>query len=193
MVRTPMYGHLAGVDYIKCSTVKCPTSSAPLDDVENLIVTALREWIDWAQNDKWPAELRTASPNLQEDVRAAAQRQLEDLQQRRVRLMELLEQGVYDIPTYTNRNHVLNEEIARVQAAVSAMPPPVKDKRSAIQALLPQLQNVMQTYSPSLSPAARNQLLRSVIDKVVYTKTRRCYRNENPIDFVELEIYPKIL
>lgn len=193
MVRTPMYGHLAGVDYIKCSTVKCPTSSAPLTDVEDLIVTALREWIDWAQNDKWPADMRSSTPNLQEDVRAAAQRQLEDLQQRRLRLMELLEKEIYDIPTYTNRNHILNEEIARVQAAISAMPPPVKDKRSAIQALLPQLQNVMDLYSPSLSPATRNQLLRSVIDKVEYTKTRRCYRNENPIDFVELEIYPKIL
>lgn len=193
MVRTPMYGHLAGVDYIKCSTVSCPTSSAPLDDVEALIVSALREWIDWAQNDNWPADMRASTPNLQEDVRAAAQRQLEDLQQRRVRLMELLEKEVYDIPTYTKRNQVLNDEIARVQDAIASMPPPVKDKRSAIQDLLPQLQNVMQAYSPSLPPAARNQLLRSVIDKVVYSKTHRCYRNEHPIDFVELEIYPKIL
>lgn len=193
MVRTPMYKHLAGIDYLKCSTVKCPTSSAPLEDVEALIVSTLREWIQWADEDKWPADMRSTGNDLQEDVRAAAMRQLEELEKRRLRLMELLEQEVYDIPTYTARNQLLSNEIDRLNAALDAMPPPVKDKRSTIQALLPQLRTVLQAYSPDLSPAARNRLLRTVIDKVVYSKTRRCFRNEKPIDFVELEIYPKIL
>ena len=193
MVRTPMYGAMAGIDYLKCSTSKCQTSAAPLADVEELILSSLREWVDWADHDAWPADMRNPTNDLVADVRAATQRQLDDLQKRRLRLMDLLEKDVYDIPTYNARKAVLDADLARITAALQELPPPTKDRRTCIQALIPQVRTVLQTYSTELPAEVRNQLLRSVVDKIIYHKTHRCRRNERSIDFVELEIYPKIL
>lgn len=191
IVRTPMYGHLAGVDYLKCSTSGCKTSSAPLAGVEEMIVQALHEWLTWADTDSWPEEYRSQEQSNTADLRSAAQRQLEDLHRRRLRLMELLEQEVYDISTYTQRNQVLSEEMARVQSVIDSIPPSVPDRRSCIQSLAPQLRNVLQVYSSDLSPDEKHDLLSSVIDHIVYHKTQRAYRNTNPLDYVTLEIYPK--
>ncbi|MBE5801105.1 MAG: recombinase family protein [Clostridiales bacterium] len=193
MIRTPMYGHLAGIDYLKCSTVGCPTSSAPLADVESLILQTLQEWVTWVETDAWPTEYGDSSNQHTEDMRVAAQKHLDDLHKRRLRLMELLEQEIYDIPTYSQRNTALSEEIARAQSAIDALPPPQQDRRSRITALLPQLKALLQAYSSDLPPADRNALLFTVLDKVIYTKTRRCFRNENPIDHVGIELFPKSL
>lgn len=192
IVRTPMYGHLAGVDYLKCSTHGCRTSSAPLQGVEDLILQSLREWLSWVDTNQWPPELAAAESNQSTaDLRAAAQRQLEDLHRRRLRLMELLEKEVYDIATYTQRNQALSEEMQRVQATLDAIPPAPTDRRSTIKALAPQLRSVLQVYSHDLSNDERHDLLSSVIDHIVYHKTQRAYRNTNPLDYVTLEIYPK--
>jgi hypothetical protein len=192
IVRTPMYGHLEGIDYLKCSTHGCRTSSAPLQGVEDLILQSLREWLSWVDTNQWPPELAAAESNQSTaDLREAAQRQLEDLQRRRLRLMELLEKEVYDITTYTQRNQALSEEMQRVQATLDAIPPAPTDRRSCIKALAPQLRSVLQVYSHDLSNDERHDLLSSVIDHIVYHKTQRAYRNTNPLDYVTLEIYPK--
>lgn len=192
IIRTPMYGHLAGVDYLKCSTVRCKTSSAPLAGVEELVLQALNEWLTWAETNTWPDEYGPSQEQSSaEDLRAAAQRQLEELHRRRLRLMELLEKEVYDIATYTKRNQMLTEEMARVQSTLDAIPPSAPDRRSCIQALVPQLRSVLQVYSTDLAPDERHDLLCSVIDHIVYHKTERAYRNTNPLDYVTLEIYPK--
>lgn len=192
IIRTPMYGHLAGVDYLKCSTVRCKTSSAPLSGVEELVLQALKEWLTWADTNTWPEEYGPSDDQTKtDDLRAAAQHQLEELHRRRLRLMEFLEKEVYDIPTYTQRNQALSEEIARVQSTLDAIPVSKPDRRACIEALVPQLRSVLQVYSADLSPDERHDLLSTVIDHIVYHKTQRAYRNTNPLDYVTLEIYPK--
>lgn len=192
MVRTPMYGHLAGVDYLKCSTARCPTSACPLSDVEDMILETLASWVQ--QVTQAPADFSPAAP-LQDDsaaVRAAAQARVDELQKRRERLMDLLESGVYDVPTYAERNGLLMAELKQATDALNNLPERIPTMQERLEELLPQLQHVLHAYDAAATPADKNKLLKSVVERVVYRKTHICNRSERPADFVTLDVFPKV-
>ncbi len=186
MVRTPMYGHLAGVDYLKCSRVGCATSSAPLAIVEEMMLGTLETWCADLAVDRGPS----MPPPSQEDAqRVSLSKAIEQLLSQQNRLRDLLEQGVYDVATYTDRNALIAQRLAEARASLEKIPPPLVQKEDAIRALLPQIDHVLQSYSSS-DARGKNELLKSVISKVIYHKTHRCYRNENPADFITLDVFP---
>ena len=192
MIRTPMYGHLAGIDYLKCSTPRCPTSACPLADVEAMVLESVAAWVDQAQ--RYDAELPAAT-SPQDDsaaMRAAAQLRVDELKKRRSRLMDLLETGVYDSVTYAERNALLMAELKEATAALEAIPERVPTMQERLAELLPQLRHVLEAYDAAATPADKNKLLRSVVERVVYHKTHVCNRSERPADFVALDVFPKI-
>lgn len=192
MVRTPMYGHLAGVDYLKCSTTRCPTSACPLSDVENMVLESIASWVEDAQ--RYDAALPSASSSQDDSssLLAAAQARLDELKKRRARLMDLLESGVYDAATYAERNALLIAELKEATAALEAIPERVPSIQERLVHLLPQLKHVLEAYDAAATPADKNKLLRSVVERVVYHKTHACNRDERPGDFVSLDVFPKV-
>lgn len=190
MVRTPMYGALTDIDYIRCSTVGCPTSACPLSDVEQIVLDGLAKWVREAELGTLPED----PPDMhhQNAIRASTQRHLEDLQRRRGRLMDLLEQGVYDIATYTERNALLMRDIETTKAALAALPPTAPSLKTSVLAILPTLRHVLQAYTNELTPTAKNDLLLSVLEHGIYRKTHRCTRAEKPADFLTVDLYPKV-
>lgn len=190
MVRTPMYGHLAGIDYLKCSTPRCPTSSCPLADVETMILEALSSWVESVQHFDAPPQ-----PSAQDETssqRAAAQARVDELQKRRARLMDLLETGVYDSATYAERNALLMAELKEATSALDSIPERLPTMQERLTQLLPHLQHVLQVYDAAATPSDKNKLLRTVVERVVYHKTHACNRSERPADFVTLDVFPKL-
>jgi len=190
MVRTPMYGAMQGIDYLKCSTVHCPTSSCPLADVERAIMEGLANWVRQAELGTLPED-PSASVD-QQAARDSTLRHLEELQKRRARLMDLLEQGVYDVSTYTERSALLVREIEAAQKALDALPASTPSKKERIIALLPAIKHVLQAYDGASTPEAKNHLLRSVLDQAVYQKTHRCTRAESPSDYLSIDLFPRV-
>ena len=186
MIRTPMYGHMAGIDHLKCSTVGCPTSSAPVADVERLVLDGLREWLDGVTVAPIEAPEPDALP------REAMEKHLDDLNRRRARLMDLLEQGVYDIPTYTERAAILARDIESARAAMDSMAEAPVRVEDAVYSILPELRHVLQAYDVATSNEAKNALLRAVLDKIIYHKTYACKRGEKACDYLSLELFPRI-
>lgn len=187
MVRTPMYGHLAGVDYLKCSTPRCPTSACPLSDVESMILESLRAWVVSAESavpDPQPAHDDAST------LRASVQARIDDLLKRRDRLMDLLETGVYDTSTYSQRMAILKRELDAAEQSLADLPEHIPTMQERLIRLLPALRHVIQVYDAAATPEDKNRLLRSVVDHVVYHKTHICHRNERPSDFVTLDVYP---
>lgn len=186
MVRTPMYGHMAGIDHLKCSTVGCPTSSAPVADVERLVLDGLREWLDGVTVAPVEAPEPSAPP------REAIEKHLDDLNRRRTRLMDLLEQGIYDIPTYTERSAILARDIESARAALDAMSNAPVRVEDAVSSLLPEIRHVLQAYDVAPSNEAKNALLRAVLSKIIYHKTQACKRGQKATDYLSLELFPRI-
>ena len=75
---------------------------------------------------------------------------------------------------------LLNEEIKKIE----------QNEKSKIE-LIPKVKNVLDIYSKCSNIKEKNELLKTVIKKVDYLKTEKCYgKKSNPENF-ELMIYTK--
>lgn len=190
MRRTPMYNHLANTPYVKCHTIGCPTVGMSLEAVEGLILQTLADWVRMDELGELGSapDVPAADPSIA--LRSAAQQRLDDLEKRRLRLMDLLEDGVYDTATYAQRSALLAAETDAVKKELAAIPAHQPTKLECIRSAVPHIRNVLQLYDSSPAAEDKNRLLRSVVDRVVYHKDHACLRNENPLDFLTLDVYP---
>ena len=177
--------------FLGCVTQHCPTCATSVDVVEEVVLDGLRAWIGEheLQGDA-PTPAPSADVCATEAARAQLADQLATLEGQSSRLYDLLEQGVYDVGTYRQRRTDLDARLEDVRQALANLDaPPVKDP---IAEILPQVRTVVDVYDLAATPGEKNALLRTVIDHVSYTKTRRCYRNNAPTDYLSINIFPRI-
>ena len=171
-------------DIIHCTTPGCPTTSIAIPIVEEALLDVLEGWrIQYAAPQSAPES------NVEDHDRAAAEKQLATLRRQMDNLHDLLEQGIYTPQVFVRRRDDLALRISAAERLISeliAKPTPA----DLIRAQLPQIEHVLQAYHLTQDLEERNALLKSVISHVVYTKTAHCYRNQNPADFLTLDIFP---
>lgn len=175
MVRRP-YGDGREAGLI-CQYTSCPTVSSTLSTVESSLLDALRRWYaELSAGRKEDAPAASDALRLAEARVDTLDKTLARLRTQLDKAHELVEQGVYSADVFLARSRALAAQIEdaerqRAQAAQDA-----SDARQAAEAwqdTLPRLRHVLDAYGPAQSPEERNALLRSVLDHVVYTKTRR--------------------
>ena len=181
-------GHAAAPDTIRCPIRGCKTAGIAAETLENSILDVLRKWtVKYSTTAPQPA--KSAQKDAQQTAMA---RQLETLNTQLDRLYDLLEQGIYTPAEFVKRRDDINNRIAATQDEMKkAEVMPSQDE--IIQMNLPKVESLLDIYSMTLDPQERNKLLRSVIEKVIYKKTVRCKRNENPADFLELDVIARYL
>lgn len=172
-------------DIIYCTTRGCPTTAIAIPIVEEALLDVLDGW-----------RVRYSAPQSKTDApaanpeRAAAEKQLITLRRQMDNLHDLLEQGIYTPQVFIRRRDDLAARIdATTQLLHQASHQPTR--ADLIRAELPQIEHVLQAYPLTHDLEQRNALLKSVISHVIYTKTEHCYRNQNPADYLTLDIYPK--
>lgn len=175
MVRRP-YGN-GYPDGLLCPYTSCDMVSSTLSAVEDALLESLHGWY---------AELSAGEMNdapAVSDALRLAQARAETLEKTlgRLRLQldnahDLVEQGVYTADVFLTRSRALSDQIEEAERQLAQAAQEAADARRAADGwrdTLPRLRHVLDAYSPDLSPEERNTLLRSVLDHVVYCKTRR--------------------
>lgn len=168
-----------------CTKSGCPTSGTYADIVEDALLDTLRGWCAVY------AEPMTR-PEPVEDVqrRDALYRQLEQTDAQLTRAMELVETGVYSATEYISRKKALEARRSAITAELDKLTH--RTPEQAIAAILPACERVLDAYQYAETAEQKNALLRSVVDRVIYHKTRCAKKNENPADYIELDVWPVI-
>jgi len=105
-----------------------------------------------------------------------------------------LEQGVYTTEQFLERSRKLSERIKKNEEDRLALGADIasdKSREAGRKQIVPKVERLLEVYYELPTPKAKNDMLKEVLEKVVYLKTKNGRWNNAPDDF-ELTLYPKI-
>ena len=179
----------ARYDMLKCPRAGCPTTATALSIVEDAVIDALTHWsvsVDISE-DRIPDE------NPREKALDAARTNLNRLRAQRERIFAAYEEGAYNTADFVRRRNEKDREIESAESALRELEETVVPSREEIlRYQLPQIRSVLDVYRLTPDPIDRNRLLKTVIERIHYKKTARCYRGQNPAQALELTFFPRI-
>src|SRR5690606_25787748 len=129
----------------------------------------------------YKAEWRRGKPKEEPMVEAkqavvdSIQKELDALQKQKGNLHDLVERGVYTVETFLERMQALSQRIAETTEALNRAIEDLEKEKARNKAMvdvIPNVEHVLKVYPKSKDPAEKNELLRSVLEKVEYEKTR---------------------
>lgn len=195
MVRRP-YKDGKYPDTLMCAVPECDNVSSALHYVEKRILSALGSWIreyelqwNFEENaDRFDA----VSANQKTMLKLKAS--LETLETQKSKAYDLLEQGVYTADIFIERAKDIGERLQKIEAEYKVIENEIelaeKRKKGRI-SIIPKAKTLLATYDNLPTAKAKNDLLKEVLEKVVYIKVNNGRWHYAPDDF-EIAIYPKL-
>lgn len=163
----------AGVPYLRCVSLKCETKSTKLEKVEDQIIKELSEELS---NFKYYIDNQAEEDNRKAQRINKEIKVIEQAIKKKDKALdtccELLEDGVYTRDQYFKRVNVLTEERDALQANLEALRDISDDNSESIRSAVPILSRCIEKY-PELDIQDKNKILKSIIDKIDYSKTSK--------------------
>ena len=185
-------------DIIMCDTIGCDQVGSFLSVVEKRVLKSLENWltayeIEYGLNDTNQNEYR-----MQIEVNKKALERLKSEYQKLNSQLDschdLLEQGVYSIEQFLERSQKLASRIKENEDKRAELEKQIATDNRRIGSyveLIPKIKYLLEVYDSLNSPKEKNDLLKEVLEKVVYTKDKGGRWHSSPDDF-EVVIYPKL-
>lgn len=183
-------GSNAYVKYMKCT--HCLNRATKLHIVESIIIDELKRWLN-----EYELEIENIDGDdnvIFEDYKKIINnlnKELTELDKQKNNLHDFLERGIYDVDTFLDRQKNISDRIELINKTINDTKTIINDEMKKEQAkwdLIPVLKNVLEQYYNIDDIALKNNLLKSVLDKVIYTKN---HKRRDEYDF-NIILYPKL-
>lgn len=184
-------------DTLMCADTACDNISSALHYVERRVLEALQEWLadyklQWETGEaENPAAAMVA---MKEKALRRLDTEYTTLTKQLDNTHDLLEQGVYTTEQFLERSRKLSERIKKNEEDRLALGADIasdKSREAGRKQIIPKVERLLEVYDALPTPKAKNDMLKEVLEKVVYLKTKNGRWNNAPDDF-ELTLYPKI-
>ena len=196
MVRRP-YNDRNRSDTLMCPYTSCNNVSSNLHIVEERILQSLEIWLGEYKL-KWDIHSNKDKKASQVEIKRKAlynlQTELDTLNKQMSRTHDLLEQGIYDTNTFLDRSRFLSDKINTIKNDISTIEANLKieiTREESMVNIVPKVEKLLEVYRDFPTPQAKNDMLKEVLEKVVYIKEKGTRWHGSPDDF-EITIYPKI-
>lgn len=183
----------SGPAQLICTTRGCSTVASNMDEVTSLLLETMRIWLQKFQlSCNRPEDFL---PNIGQKRRQLEQlsRKLKKNQAREERAFELVETGVYSAEDFRARRLAIQDERTALLSQQAALQSEIEQGQKLVQQrtqIVPRMQHVLDTFYDADTCLEQNQLLKSILDHVTYTKTIRRTRANNKTD-LHVEIFPR--
>lgn len=156
-------------DHLLCPTVGCVKSSRA-DYIEQAFIKELELKLHFLEIEK-AAEIRSSQTMKNNAILESMRAEYSKLCKQREKLYDLLEQGVYTVAVFSDREKLLSDRINSLSGDISSMEAEIASKNRQAEILIPQIKYVLQEYWNG-TPAMKNQLLKSVVKTAYYYKAK---------------------
>ena len=196
MVRRP-YQKRGQEDTLMCPYTSCSTVSSKLSLAEKAVIDGIKEIVE-----EYRLNNDIGVPSKDIDFGIAAKQnlihekesELERLNNQKAKQYDLLEQGIYTTEVFLERSKAIAESIQTCSDSIDKLKEEINRDKVLIEqqsAFVPRCEELLNNYW-SLDAESKNKMLKSLIEKVVYSKnTKNAYGKGNEISF-QLDIFPKI-
>ena len=169
---------------VACLTRGCPTYGTYIGIIVDIVLETLHEWCAVF---KVPQQEQPIRDNSQTEH---LKRQIATIEAQITKAQELVELGVYTPSEYIQRRDELNNRIKAIQTQLN------QEQREpiaqTINTMIPQIERVLEAFPLAASYQEQNELLKTVIARIDYTKTKMANKSVSPESLVSLEIHPRI-
>lgn len=180
-------------DFIKCSNIKCNNISSRIEFVENAVIEAIAEWFaDYKLNFKNKYSKQDYTNHI--IIIKNYNDKIDLLNKQLNNTYELLEQDIYTIDIFKQRNTTIQNDIAETTKALKEAQSEYNSKLredAVMNSFIPNTEKLLDAYYQLADAKAKNDILHQILEKVTYIKTEKGTRNK-PAPF-NIKIYPKIL
>lgn len=182
---------MRGTKRVYCKTDGCINVSTSIEEIEEKVLLFLEKWI----TDKEIYHNDDKSDNLEDKNKLLHYKELElrKAKNKKEHIYELFEDQVYDKNTFFERSEkiektitILEKEILNIKLEIKKILQAKNEKDNFI----PTLKKVLQKYKTIDNAKEKNELLKTVIDKIYYLKTEQGNK-WHKTDF-EIWVLPKL-
>jgi DNA invertase Pin-like site-specific DNA recombinase len=179
-------------DFIRCSQPSCKgkQKGASLALVEQKIIQHLKLiYEQFETQNKQTKSIQKEDVSYKKILIEKKEEQLQEINNQKNNLHDLLERGVYDVNTFLERQQNLLDRIKSIQEEIDNLSIEIsKDEIQSRNSLetMPLLLNLIEEYEKS-DIEEKNYLLKRVVDKVTYIRKKE-WKNR---DHFEIDIYLK--
>lgn len=176
-----------------CSCNACDNVSSELSIVEQKLISVLAVWLE-----QYEVSIQngTADQQSTEAECAALARitdELAETDKQRENLYRLVERGVYSDELFFERRNALDASVANLKQEAARLRSEIDTKEAHNEVagvLIPKMRRVIDTYNTADSAQVRNDMLKEILAKIVYTRESGGRWEKDKFNFV-LALYPK--
>lgn len=168
----------------------CTNISASFFDVEKAVLDGLAGWLDAFRLSVAAFDSTSEIAILQKSLESL-ETELSTISTQINRVYDYFEQGVYSPETFFERNAALDSRRASVSEKCAELKTKIaaESTRESKESFIPKVEHVLETYPFLTSAEQKNRLLKTVLSKVVYTRTEKGRGTEKSFS---IEIFPLI-
>lgn len=178
---------------MKCRTTGCKNVGTSLEELELLVISAIQNELAGYRLEL--DDLPSTAANRREAIKKEREiynSELNKLQSMLDKASEMLEIGVYSVEKYLQRENILRKEMDALQANLDALSDTSEiSSIERIENAVPILENALDVYW-DLSIQAKNDILKSFVDKIIFSKTVKNNKHHPTCSDASVEIFLKI-
>lgn len=179
-------------EFFRCITLNCPTKLSYIDIVEKKVIDELKEELKnfnyFIEN--YGEEVKKQNKSQETEI-ALLQKEIDKKTGMINKACEMLELGVYTKEKYLERVNVLESNIKALKERITALQSSFNNEEARVRKAIPILEKCLDAYW-GLNPKEKNDLLKSFIERIEYSKTIPNTRWNHNLDDMQIKIYLKI-
>lgn len=182
-------------DLLRCPYSSCDKVSSKLPLVEKALLDGIQELVDgYKLNSNFSDQEYSLSISEKEEMIRGKLKEIDVLKKKKEKQYDLLEQGIYSTKEFLERSRATAAELSACDTVIHSLRQEIKHEQELQfqrSSFIPKCEDLLAHYW-TWDTSTKNQFLRELIEKAVYTKnTKNTWKNGDDVSFT-LDIYPKI-
>ncbi len=179
---------------VYCHSIGCKCVSSRYDLVENRLLSILQEWVNEYKVDKKQSKQEERHGANIKSAISSAESELQELNAQLDKIYTLFERGTYTERIFKQRSETIESKITDVTERREQLENELaasSERRRIQNEFAPAVEHILEVY-PTLSAAEKNEMLKQVIERIVYEKNVKGNHRPGSDEQFTLGVFPRL-